>query len=56
MAEKLGALEGDGIPDTQVSVREVFGMDVELQVPAFSQTSEHVPAIDKSYLFDHETT
>ena len=56
MAEKQGALEGDGIPDTQVDVREVFGMDVDLQVPAFSQTSEHVPAFDKSYLFDHETT
>ncbi|MGV0036142.1 MAG: AAA family ATPase [Candidatus Azotimanducaceae bacterium WSBS_2022_MAG_OTU7] len=56
MAEKLGALEGDGIPDTQVNVRETFGLDVDLQVPAFSQTSEHVPAIDESYLFDHETT
>ena len=56
MAEKLGALEGDGIPDSEVSVREAFGLDVDLQVPAFSQTSEHVPAIDKSYLFDRETT
>ncbi len=56
MAEKLGALEGDGIPDTQVNVREAFGLDVDLQVPAFSQLSEHVPAIDASYLFDHETT
>ena len=56
MVEKHGALEGDGIPDTQVDVREVFGMDVDLQVPAFSQTSEHVPAFDESYLFDHETT
>ena len=56
MGEKFGALEGDGIPDTQVDVKQVFGINVDLQVPAFTQTSEHVPVVDKSYLFDHETT
>lgn len=43
-------------PDTEVNVRDVFGLDVDLTVPAFSESSEHVPAIDSSYLFDHETT
>ncbi|MBT4159878.1 MAG: cobaltochelatase subunit CobS [Gammaproteobacteria bacterium] len=56
MKEKLGALEGDGLPDSEIDVREAFGLDVDLKVPAFSQTSEHVPTIDNSYLFDHETT
>ena len=56
MAKQLGALAGDGIPDTQVAVRETFGIDVDLLVPAFSQTSEHVPAIDETYLFNKETT
>ena len=56
MAEKHGALQGDGLPVTQVDVREVFGMDVDLQVPAFSQTSAHAPAFDERYLCDHETT
>ncbi|MDA0977393.1 MAG: cobaltochelatase subunit CobS [Proteobacteria bacterium] len=56
MAEKKGALEGNGIPDTQVDVREAFGLDIDLKVPAFSVTSEHVPAIDPSYLFNRETT
>jgi cobaltochelatase CobS len=56
MVEKLGALEGDGIPDTQIDAREAFGLDVDLKVPAFSQASEHVPVLDESYLFDHETT
>ena len=55
-AEKLGALEGSGLPDTEVDVRETFGLDVDLRVPAFSEPSEHVPTIDESYLFNHETT
>lgn len=56
MTEEIGALEGDGIPDTEVDVRETFGLDVDLKVPAFSQPSDHVPPIDENYLFNHETT
>ncbi len=56
MAEEHGALEGEGIPDSQVDVNEVFGLDVDLKAPAFSRTSEHVPVADESYLFNHETT
>ena len=56
MAEQKGALAGDGIPDTEVSVRETFGLDVDLSVPAFKNPSEHVPAIDETYLFNRETT
>ena len=55
-AEKIGALEGNGIPDSEVDVRKVFDLDVDLKVPAFSQVSEHVPEIDDSYLFNRETT
>ncbi len=43
-------------PDTTVSVRETFGLDSDMEVPAFSSADEHVPDIDTSYLFDHETT
>ena len=56
MTEKLGAMEGDGVPDSEIDVREKFGLDVDLKVPSFSEKSEHVPVIDESYLFDHETT
>ena len=56
MTEEIGALEGDGIPDTEVDVRETFGLDVDLKVPAFSQSSDHVPPVDENYLFNHETT
>lgn len=43
-------------PDTEVSVRDVFGLDIDMMVPAFSQGSEHVPDHDPDYLFDHDTT
>jgi len=45
-----------GTPDIQVSVRQTFGIDSELEVPAFSQPSEHVPPVDDAYRFDHDTT
>ena len=56
MAEAANAFEGSGIPDTELDVREVFGLDVDIKVPAFSAPEEHVPAVDDSYLFNHETT
>ena len=43
-------------PDITVSVRQTFGIDSDLQVPAFSRPSEHVPDIDEAYRFDHDTT
>jgi cobaltochelatase CobS len=43
-------------PDTTISVREAFGIDQDLMVPAFSEASEYVPAIDEDYVFDHDTT
>ena len=33
----------NGLPDMKVSVRQVFGFDSSLEVPAYSQTEEHVP-------------
>ena len=43
-------------PDIKVSVRQTFGLDSDLQVPAFSRASEHVPDVDETYRFDHDTT
>jgi cobaltochelatase CobS len=45
-----------GLPDMKVSVRQVFGLDVDMDVPAFSQTEEHVPDLDPDYVFDQDTT
>lgn len=43
-------------PDREVSVREVFGLESDFTVPAFSLRTEHVPEIDPAYIFDHDTT
>jgi len=40
----------------QVSVRSVFGIDSSLQVPAFTEPSEHVPEVDAAYRFNPEVT
>jgi cobaltochelatase CobS len=43
-------------PDTTVNAREVFGVDVDWQIPAFSKADPRVPDIDDSYVFDPDTT
>src|SRR5690606_6501738 len=43
-------------PDTEISVRDVFGIDTDMMVPAFSQADERVPDLDESYVFDPDTT
>ena len=43
-------------PDITVNVREVFGIDVDMEVAAFSEPSEYVPQIDADYQFDKDTT
>jgi len=45
-----------GLPDMKVSVRQLFGIDTDLEVPAFSESNEYVPDIDETYRFDRETT
>ncbi len=43
-------------PDIKISVRQTFGLDSDMQVPAFSAPSEHVPEYDEGYRFDRDTT
>lgn len=43
-------------PDKTVSARELFGIDCDWKIPAFSDGSEHVPDIDPHYSFDPVTT
>ena len=51
-----GGLSPDFIPDIKVNVREMFNIDQDLEVPAFSERTDYVPAIDDDYRFDHDTT
>src|SRR5436190_7658771 len=43
-------------PDRMLSVRELFGIDSDLKVPAFSERDEHVPEIDPVYRFNPDVT
>jgi cobaltochelatase CobS len=43
-------------PMCQVSVRETFGIDSDLVVPAFAERDGHVPEIDAVYRFQRDTT
>ncbi len=44
------------LPDTTLSVQHVFGIAVDMHVPAFSVPSEHTPELDPGYCFDKDTT
>jgi cobaltochelatase CobS len=43
-------------PDHRVTVREVFGLDSDLVVPAFTEPSEHVPEVDPAHRFNRDVT
>ncbi len=45
-----------GLPDMKISVRQVFGIDTDLEAPAYSTAEEHVPDTDPDYIFDRDTT
>jgi len=43
-------------PDKIAKVRELFGIDSDMEVPAFSEADERVPDLDPAYVFDPDTT
>jgi cobaltochelatase CobS len=43
-------------PMRQLSVRDAFGIDSDLLVPAFAEGGEHVPEVDPVYRFQRDTT
>ena len=55
-ADSLPPISVLSAPDLEVSARDVFGIDADFKVPAYSVRTEHVPDIDPAYLFDHDTT
>ena len=44
------------LPDQSVSVREVFGIDSDLQAPSFAEPDAHTPEIDPVYRFNPDAT
>ena len=43
-------------PDRLIAVREVFGIDTDLRVPAFAERDDHVPEVDDAYRFNPDVT
>ena len=43
-------------PDKTVSAKKVFGVDLDIKIPAFSQANDYVPPLDEAYRFNPETT
>ena len=43
-------------PDKTVSAKDMFGVDVDFDVPAFAAPNAYVPPVDEAYRFDPQTT
>lgn len=43
-------------PDKKVSAKDTFGVEMDFDVPAFSEPNNYVPPIDEAYRFDPQTT
>jgi cobaltochelatase CobS len=44
------------MPDIKVSVRQMFNIDSDMEVPAYSAVGANVPDVDHDYIFDRPTT
>src|SRR6185369_1202562 len=55
-SETSAPAENGSLPDITISVAQSFGIDCDMQVPAYSHPREHVPDIDEAYRFDRDTT
>ena len=53
---KIEALKKDLIQITEVSSKEIFGIQTDIKVPKFNETSEYSPKIDVNYVFEDSTT
>jgi len=56
MTDALPAMPAAERPDRLLGVRETFGIDTDLRVPAFAERSEHVPEVDPAYRFNADVT
>jgi cobaltochelatase CobS len=51
-----GSVNPAEIPTVDISVRDTFGIDTDMTIKGFAETSERVPLIDDTYRFDRDTT
>ena len=54
---KIEALKKkDNLQISEVSSKEVFGIQTDIKVPKFNEASEYCPKLDTNYVFDESTT
>ena len=51
-----GMIDINAKPTEKISVRDVFGIDTDMTVPAFAERTSRVPDMDSTYKFDPDTT
>ena len=51
-----GTMDTNAKPTEDLSVRELFGIDSDMQVKGFAEKMDRVPDIDSTYKFDPDTT
>ena len=51
-----GMIDINAKPTEKLSVRDVFGIDTDMTVPAFAERTSRVPDMDSTYKFDPDTT
>ncbi len=45
-----------GLPDTTIAAKKAFGIDIDLEIPAYKERTDYVPEIDPDYLFNRDVT
>ena len=51
-----GSMSAQEMPTEEISVREAFGIDTDMTVKGFAESSDRVPEHDDTYRFDRDTT
>ncbi|MEM1299071.1 MAG: cobaltochelatase subunit CobS, partial [Pseudomonadota bacterium] len=51
-----GGMSAQEMPTVDISVREAFGIDTDMVVKGFAESSDRVPDRDETYRFDRDTT
>ncbi|MEM6636213.1 MAG: cobaltochelatase subunit CobS [Pseudomonadota bacterium] len=51
-----GSMDVATKPTEELSVREVFGIDTDMKIKSFAESSDRVPDVDTTYKFDPDTT
>ncbi|MDX1785689.1 MAG: AAA family ATPase, partial [Roseovarius sp.] len=51
-----GSIDMNAKPTEEISVREVFGIDSDMNIKGFATRTDRVPDLDSTYNFDPDTT